>query len=58
MLKSEHDANIELARGAEALARYRYAETYKPEPRTGRGREILGAVMLGAVLGVLLAIRG
>jgi hypothetical protein len=56
MLKSEHDANIELARGAEAIARYR--ETYKPEKRTSRGREILGAVMLGAFLGVLLAVRG
>jgi hypothetical protein len=56
MLKSEHDANIELARGAGALGRYR--ETYRPEPRTSLGREILGAVMLGAFLGVLLAIRG
>jgi hypothetical protein len=56
MLKSEHDANIEMARGAGAIARYR--ETYKPEPRTSRGREILGAVMLGAFLGVLLAVRG
>jgi hypothetical protein len=56
MLKSEHDANLELARGARALARYR--ETYRPEPRTSRSREILGAVMLGAFLGVMLAIRG
>jgi hypothetical protein len=56
MLKSEHDANIELARGAKALARYR--ETYRPEPRTSRGREILGAAMLGVFLGVLLAVRG
>jgi hypothetical protein len=58
MCKSEHDANIELARGAKAIARDRYVETYRPEPRTSRGREVLGAVMLGAFLGVLLAIRG
>jgi hypothetical protein len=56
MRESEYTANIELARGAESIMRYR--ETYKPEPRTSRGREILGAVMLGAFLGVLLAIRG
>jgi hypothetical protein len=56
MCKSEHDANIELARGAKAIMRYR--ETYRPEPRTSRSREILGAVMLGAFLGALLAIRG
>jgi hypothetical protein len=56
MCKSEYDANIELARGAESIMRYR--ETYRPESRTSRGREILGAVMLGAVLGVLLAVRG
>jgi hypothetical protein len=56
MRESEYTANVELARGAKALARYR--ETYKPEPRTSRGREILGAVALGAFLGVLLAIRG
>jgi hypothetical protein len=56
MLKSEHTANIELARGAEAITRYR--ETYRPEPRTSRGTEALGAVMLGAFLGVLLAVRG
>lgn len=58
MCRSEYIANIELARGAETLARYRYVETYRPEPRTSRGREILGAILLGAFLGVLLAIRG
>jgi hypothetical protein len=56
MLKSEYTANIELARGAEAIMRYR--ETYKPGRRTSRAGEILGAVMLGVFLGVLLAIRG
>jgi hypothetical protein len=56
MCKSEHDANIELARGAGALGRYR--ETYRPEKRTNRGREILGAVALGVFMGVLLAVRG
>jgi F0F1-type ATP synthase assembly protein I len=56
MLKSEYTADIERARGAEAIARYR--ETYKPERRTSRAAELIGAVMLGAFLGVLLAIRG
>jgi hypothetical protein len=56
MQESEYTANIELARGAEAIARYK--ETYRPEPRTSRGKEILGAILLGVFLGVLLAIRG
>jgi hypothetical protein len=56
MRESEYTANIELARGAESIMRYR--ETYRPERRTSRGMEALGAVMLGAFLGVLLAVRG
>jgi hypothetical protein len=55
MRESEYTANVELARGAESIARYR--ETYRPERRTSRGREIIGAVMLGVFLGVLLALR-
>jgi hypothetical protein len=54
--ESEYTANVELARGAESIMRYR--ETYKPEPRTSRAGEILGAITLGALLGVLLAVRG
>jgi hypothetical protein len=56
MRESEYTANIEMVRGAKALDRYR--EIYRPEPRTSRGREIPGAVMLGVFMGVLLAVRG
>jgi F0F1-type ATP synthase assembly protein I len=35
-----------------------YRETYKPEKRTSRAAELIGAILLGAALGVLLAIRG
>jgi F0F1-type ATP synthase assembly protein I len=36
----------------------RYRETYKPGPRTSRAAELIGAILLGVLLGVLLAIRG
>jgi F0F1-type ATP synthase assembly protein I len=55
MRESEYTANIELARGAEAIARYR--ETYRPERRTSRSMEMIGAILLGVFLGVLLALR-
>jgi F0F1-type ATP synthase assembly protein I len=35
-----------------------YRETYKPERRTNRGMEMIGAILIGVVLGVLLAVRG
>jgi F0F1-type ATP synthase assembly protein I len=35
-----------------------YRETYRLERRTSRAAELIGAILLGAFLGLLLAIRG